>query len=1116
MSKNQTARQYNDLYDEIKKVDIHSLSVGMHTTNAEIITALNYWSNRRLTCIRDTDKDVAIQISAEIMRLESLLLAKTQLTMDFFRIEEIGAVIAEAESINTDRSFPNSKLPGATVDAGRESESPFIERSNKKHWGYKTIEHMVKDHIGSHKTNATIKSEIGNMVINHIVDFGDGKELEITSEEVFEKYFTENLASLLPIEKEAKIISMTPDRIKLSDLADKCRALLAESKEQEALELATKYLSSANYIPNKKKQKAEKYHDARIKSWLDDIKKTVKKVEKTETTNPIPAASETAQPAAIITKEADSVQQNKEPENKIMYMSVSIEDVDKLLEYFKSKNVDPVDIWGEELTPKIIDPELRKEWGSVLMDFKDPEKIIAELKAVGIDAIMVEDEETELNPQLFLNEANTLQEEIQHIENLIKICKEYRGGDEGKVQNEDKIEEVVSMFYATRPANEYKNKKEFLSIIKNRPKIMTTAKEFFSMMCYEKLTTYTEGKETNLYMKIYEEVLAECKKEDFEEVYVPQLVAKLKNKILMGNTSDGKQVINKNYFYTTYHVLHFIDQIVESYKTEHQGEAAATATPAVAENASIIPEDTASKKQTSQEKLDECLYLIVKNGGIIEDALKHPTLLSLKGEEFMDVNETGKVKLSDKNFDKFITDCFNKVSQLYINSMTSYPDGEMMRLVSMAHSLKTPAAQFVKDNIHLLQRGDKYLPLVGKVDDVEVNIEIASEKDFLKYVEKAYGILDKLVENESIDNPPAGVYELSTVTSYKNLEETLVKKVTEEKVTLSDLKEWAKKEVLGKLFENENRSEPMFPEKRPEVLDTYIDAFTRKLYETPESLALTNKKVQDYIDSEISKTTLGMMSFVNMIRKWCINEKIDVNLKEIRERSVASSEKNNKAMYDKYMADLKALEINRKARTFDEKPVVDTTNKADTGSGDKKVIVETESGTDVASITKKLNQIKSQKDLETAIAVYKPDQKINLIKALKTIVCDKKLIPDMKLSEAQLNEWITTYYKNHTKVEEASATDVVTEQIDFIPDMAEKSEELKSLSAAADKSSFKEALNSIIKKFNDSSDTRNAIINAITSGKGIHTMKVAKQNVTEHHKMIKKAYENYADISKTE
>src|SRR5574343_290202 len=208
MSKNHDARHLNDLYENVKKFDINALRSFMYQTTKDITDAIQYWSTRRLSLIRPEDRSQVVLVDMEIMRLEAILMAKTQITVDFFKIEEIKGIMSEAEVLSKYRSFPDSKMPDATKDAGRENDLPFQE--SKKRWGYKTIEQLVKDMFASHKTDDTIKSEIRNTIGDCIIDFGDSITLDITSDEVFNKYFAEHLAPLLVVEEDAKVIQMLP------------------------------------------------------------------------------------------------------------------------------------------------------------------------------------------------------------------------------------------------------------------------------------------------------------------------------------------------------------------------------------------------------------------------------------------------------------------------------------------------------------------------------------------------------------------------------------------------------------------------------------------------------------------------------------------------------------------------------------------------------------------------------------------------------------------------------------------------------------------------------------------------------------------------------------------
>lgn len=1107
MTKNSLAHQMQENFDRIKKIDVNANSKFAYQDTKDIRDAIDYWISRKLSLIRPEEQDQVNIVNAEIMRLESILLARTQFTMALFGTTDMTGVIADTDILSKRAPSHDKNFPSATGKS--DTELPFQESTKEPvRWGQKTLETTLKDRFKNMKSGETSETITREMVIGKIIDFGDNKTTHIKDEETFNKYYDEYVTPLLlPEPKEAKVIDMLPETMKLSDLQARVKELLKADKRDEAYKLASKYLSVGKYKPDKKKQHPENWNEKRINSWLDDLSKVVKP----------------EQPAATKTQESKEVETptNEETEESKSTVLVEASYFKKLYNFFKHvKKIDPKVLWSNEVIKDLMDPEKSKKYGAVEISTTEPDQLLADLEKNGIKGTIISAEVATTNP--FINDEVTLTEEVKCIESLIKQCKELRGDDQAKPTNMDKVEDLATLFFNSRPSVEYERKDQFVTIIKERPRSMNDAKDFFTMMC-SKLEVYKEGDQTNLYKKIVDEVKAASKKKDFEDVYVVELVKKLKGKQLNGVTSDGKQEVVKTSFFTTFHVLHFIDMIVESSKgdatkTDKSGEAVNT-DQTNASNVSTTQKDTASVKQTDQEKFDEALLLLVKNGGTLEDVTIHPTIVSIKGKEFADPNGAGKVTVNDDNFTKFVTDCFNAMVIKYRSTLTEYPIKDMLRLINIAYDNKVEVNKFVEENLSLLVTpNNKYLPLTGKLDGGKVTIPINNKEDFTKYVKSIYDLRDKMAENDKPEETPT--YEYSTITSYKMLEDTIKKMVVEEKLSLTDVTNKVKELVADKMFKEEvNWTKPMFTSANPDVIESYVEALTRPLYITPESIAKDKQRLDEHLDAEIKKSEQPLLSFTNEVRLWCRANKIDFNLAEIRKEIVKKAETLNPTMYKKYMANLEASrgktqEIQSVEPKLDKETVIDESNK------------ETE---DKASVIEKdLTHVKSRKDLEATLGKYKkPEYETAVLKAVKSVVYDKKQISDMKkMSEAEVNAFVTEFFKEKAEPEKSADTNSdakeeknktvevkTSAQTEYSKDLIGLPE-FKNLSDASNKHSFKDALNAIIEKYKDSSDLRTAIIETINNGKGVHAVKVAKANkgnVEEYHKMIKKAFENHAD-----
>jgi hypothetical protein len=808
----------------------------------------------------------------------------------------------------------------------------------------------------------------------------------------------------------------------------------------------------------------------------------------------------------------------------------------RLIEWFPKHGVELLDAFEQETIDELSTDEGRDKYGSVIIPGyiftkKHFVTMYEALKKDKFDVIIVntdEHEDEELDPNLFFNESITLTEEIQHIENLIKTSIELRGGVDVKPTNLTKIAEIAELFFKSRIGEYGTGTKEFMRTIENRPKLFLDtktnapdAKAFFSHLCYNEKGTssmepYREGEDAVMYRKVIDEIITLSKNEDFETKHLEKLVKKLKGKILMGKTSDGRSVVNKSYFYTTYHVLFFIDQIIESSK----GESATAGKSSEKIPASTTPESTVSEKQTDttdlqnvktdKEKANEAIVLSIKNGGTVEDVMELPSCILLKNTEIKDPWANGNIKLNEDNYKKYITKRYEELKMEYKNSLEDYPVKDIISLASISYDEGKTVDEFVKENLDLIQKSDgTFLPIKGKVTDEsgEVEIRIKSQEDFKKYIQSLYDLKGKLKENEETerkDNEEI-IYEVSSIKSFLDLEETIKKMVIEKKVILPDLQKWAKENVLGKLFEDGNNEKgPIFSEKFPDNLNVFIEATTRKLYETPESLIEKNKKIDDFIKNNLKEETVGVLTFVHKIKDFCKECKFDYNLGDLRNRVVEFSKTLNTKMYDKYMADRK--DQKSRGKTFDSPPPISTELTTLNKQPLMDKIKENNDDTDVMmdEISEKFMKAETEADIKTILKKYDLTKDIiPITKALKEIICDKKQISNMKLSETELNEWLVNFSK-----EKIESTESIT------PSKVGADEVFEKLSTAKEKVPFKEALTNIISKFKDSSEVREAIVKAIMSGDGSHTKKVAKGGVVEIHKMVKKAYENYADTQK--
>jgi len=698
-----------------------------------------------------------------------------------------------------------------------------------------------------------------------------------------------------------------------------------------------------------------------------------------------------------------------------------------------------------------------------------------------------------------------------------------------------------------------------LKVIKDRPDIITNSKEFFSLISYPKLSMYVEKEGVVENIDCYNKVVNSIKEdlatlsktkddkssEKAIEAFREKWINALRGKILAGK-NDKNTITNKVSFYTQYHVMHFIEKLadailVEAHPVNKAGEPVATASDPVA-TASTEQVTVPEKKPPVHicKSLDEALLLGIQSGGLWEDALLHPFCIGLKGTEVQDPSGPNKITLNEENYPKYIQQKYAEVYAVWKSKQTTYPMEEMISLIQKAIESNQSAEDFVKENISLIKKTDKdFLKLTGTIGDVESSVNIKTEEDFLNWVKEIYALEQKL------DGPKEDqiVYSVSIIKDFKDFEEQIKSNVTDKKMSLKDVQKWAREAVVDKTFANETGKDPVFTSEKVVNLDTYLEILTRKLYETPETVTANLNKVKEHAITLLKAAgdKAGLHGIVGEVRAFCTKNSIDCNLKDLRALVLEESLVHNKPVHDKYMANRGALEKEGLVTKLPEK-------KTEVKSEDKKkIIVESaDKSQETNELVKamldeaKKSNISTQQELIEILDKYRDNPAAILRVALCLISTETtKRIKDMKMTDAEVNTWVTSFLavasvapeslentavghqENNTNTTSEDAENA-TEAVDTVKANPVKSETSKTteddddpefveLENAADKKKFREALDKIVKNFEDSTELRGDIIEAIQNGKGAHTRIVAKSPIAEMHKMIKKAFERVED-----
>jgi hypothetical protein len=1102
-----------ELYESIKKLDINALRSFMYATTADIVESIAYWNKRRLMPgIQDDEKKL---ITLEINNLEVIMLARTQFTKDFYGIEEdvVSKGHMEMLAAGIMSTVPSGVAGLPMVD------NAFLEKGNPD----AKVINMTSKVIKKIK-QAELQKRVQDMLV-------DAEKL------------------LLPEEKKAK----ADEAFKLAKLHLGSGNYIPHKNGQKPDHWADTRIQNwivkltENILKNSPAPVTAVISATVTQPVINGAGITKDPIQ-TVAEPPVVAPGPDLVTAPVVDSTKGVTDNAPEttgtlPEVKLRKgeVTVSIDQWDKILKWIEGIGEKREDWYDDDM----LDPEVRAKFNSLSFKAEDIDKMIKMLKEdYDIDAIESISEGTGKDD--FENESDTLDDEIDCIDRFLAACHEIRGtGKETKCTDEmrSSLIGLIDTFMLTRDDEDYEESAKLINIMESQPWIIKTVKDFFPLISYPKLTMYSRkipqsGTETvNLYDTICEEIRADRKVIDAEpvenkrEIQITQFedkwVNELRGHILAKTEYNGSatksgdaKTVGKVTFYTKYHVYHFIDKVLAGNADTHpknvEGTSAVTATeaavivPTVQED--VIPEVTAAhtSKDTVTEPvtkvlvastLEEALLLLAKNAGVLEDALKLPVAEALKGKTVKDPWSSGTIVLDDAGYKRYIGRKFAEAKATIQAMRTTYPLDEMVILISMAIEEGITPEDFVKENITLLKKNDtEYLTITGSIGDVKQDTPIKSEADFLTWVKGMYELSDKLKASTESE------VKTSIFKSWNDFETQLVKKVTDEKVSLNDLRKWARESIVDKLFSEENPSgKPAFTSERATVLDTYLESRTRKLYETPESIIERDNKIRDYVTEQLKVTESHFHSFVSAMRKYCTDNNLDYDLKYLRELIFELSKEHNKVMYDAYLP-THEKRVAEDAKTIIVEQNADSQLTSDTVKG---MLIEAKDVTDATALA---DILRKHKDNPAAI-----------LEVAKCIICDKKQIKTLeKMTPAEVNTFITQILKETTvkpttvpapeKIIPDEPVKTVNDTFKSVdpglttvkPAVNDAFEQLKN---AKDGVIFREALDAIATVNENSTELISRITDILKNATGIHTKKVATQPATETAKMVKKAFE---------
>jgi hypothetical protein len=1082
MSNNQplTHVDRSEVFKELLKQDINALRGFMYKDANDVIDTIKYWKVRRQEPDVVKNKDQRDTISLEIIRLEALLLGKTEFTFSYFKIAEDNIISASAEIMSKDL--------------------------------FKSIEPVSGDTVVD--------------LMKDLVDKG-GKVIPMLPEKIKLVDLREKCKSLLLEGKGEEAIAFATKYLSVGNY-------IPDKKIKGKPDLYHKGRIES-WV-------AEITRGLKFVNNLEPKNQPAPIVDKTPTT-PVTELQDTKPGAKeVIADTVPSTKVEPEPV-KTKTEDEPIVPREGSVEINMKENPEAFEIWmaasGRTLEdwfgPELMEDDKYKEFDSIQISTEDVDNLVKELIEIyGLKASEVVDEEADEKADednvSFENDDLSLDEEITHIEDFLVKLHKLRGTDSKKPENLDEIKELCNTFFESREDEDYEEQDKVFEIIRDHPENLKDAKAFFNLISYPKpiLLTAKDGKgviTTDNYNSVILEIESDLKEAESKKGNeVDKAVAKLEDKWvnhLRGHILASKEqradktfyIANKVTFYTQYHVYDFIDKIANAEitsKSTATAQSAATVPSTEIKVDVVIPRPDKAPAPKTEDKpvekthvcttIEEALALVVKNGGKEADAQTHPFCEALKGTTI----SAGpfKMTLDEVNYKNYINSKYDEALALYKSTLTTYPMEDMATLISQAVSTKQTPEDFVKENLSLIQKEDgTFLKVTGKLGDADYSANITSEETFLSWVKEMYELEEKI----GINDEPEKVYEVSTtIKSYVDFEKQIKDKAT--KVALPELQKWAREVACDKVFGEDNHKTPFWfsAEDKVDYLNNYIEALTRAHYTTPESKAKKETELSNYIISKLKGSTDSLFNFVNELRKYCTEKNLDYNLKSLKAIVLSLAETHNKTMLDNYLklsGETKDKEpVSKKG---DEKPIV---NETIAPIVEEKIDDIKDTNTIVSKIFAEAKDVKDKLAFSKVIWKYRGNSAAVLRAAIHLIIGDKRIV-DLKLTTVgEVNTWVS---------EIISKTSLETAPVDVkdkstIPSTAVE-EDLFIIFGNSEKKTFRDNLDRLIEANEDSTEFRGKLIDAMKASKASHVMTVAKQSMEEMHKMIKSAFERKED-----
>ena len=896
----------------------------------------------------------------------------------------------------------------------------------------------------------------------------------------FEKTKDSKTVSLLNGEKIIEI----PE---FKDLTRACINLIKKNRKEVAIDLATKHLAEAKYIPKDKTKKPHKWTDKEIQSWLKDLYEKI---------------SEEVKPTEVSQKEQKTKQHNEVLKRKALDIlddaNIGVNKIDQIANAYKAEKI--VDLQSYKNHLKIRET-LR------IYDFRDSSKVIfTEDDKKAFDLLLnidtnnvIRHSTSDLNKLDAIIEFGTpklrLREELEAFDRIsgtyIELYEKSKEEEELKQKADDLIE-IFFRFrgYSTNQIDKWKQtivEKEISDLdhfeTLGIPSIISGGRK--------ELVQYEDSFE-NLRAKLGHELVQGLKNNNGDpETSIKQTIDEYEPKLSNTYILNAENI--RYNMYTPIHVIDFIrrtmNQLMNEFKITEESEFRDSILESIRNH---IPLNLI---------LDSTFMKLVQDG-----------LYKQKDGKVIDFRDLNKLKeYTTEVYDEIIKNMRPDGIEKAVTKKEFYDFILENKSKSVEDIIDSEIVERIFDNNGLIR---------SNTDNIKLTYKIAQFKHLKNLSKHVQSILDDLNKKPSKDDltltraseifPKAK----NLVDNYGYSEEMLV--------------DWAKEQILeNEKFDKEKSDKSLF--KNEEKIKLFINQIYGRFFSeeiASETIIPNVKPIDKDKIKEIAKTGSGFVSIIKNVREYLSKNGITMNLSEIRDNFGEIINKVRPRVIEENKKAIK--ETVNEIESVDEP--IDDIPEAEIVEDDQEIIYSNltefeKEYPDIWEKVKKFNKLdqvynftierEEALDIKTAIEM-----------CIKLIVENKQIEDAEGWNVDQVTHWFNkTFSSKNESGEEFVPEDVNTvsdtktgedqETVKTVPlESGKKEDKSKNVPLdydvtkainAVNKTQYKDAVLEILKKYGTNKSVRTAIVDAIRKhAVGKYARQISKNNVYDLYKAVDK------------